>query len=129
MLLVAGREPFLTEFRGGLLELGDAIGQNVRIELRTADGQLSALPNLAAELVRLKPDVIVASETPAASAAKRATSTIPIVMAPAGDPTNPFSRSFLEQIQLSARAIGAEIQGGAECSPWIPSAALRAVPE
>src|SRR5205823_652258 len=56
------------------------------IELRSADGKLDRLPDLAAELVRLGVDVVVASETPAVQAAKRATSDIPIVMAPSGDP-------------------------------------------
>jgi putative ABC transport system substrate-binding protein len=58
----------------------------MHIEYRSAEGRLDRLPALAAELVNLKVDVIVASETPAVQAAKRATAEIPIIMAPSGDP-------------------------------------------
>jgi putative ABC transport system substrate-binding protein len=58
----------------------------MQIEYRSAEGKLDRLPMLAAELVDLKVDIIVASETPAVQAAKRATTDIPIVMAPSGDP-------------------------------------------
>lgn len=86
VLLVENREPFGKLFAEGLRELGYVEGENIHIEVRSADGKLAALPDLAAELVRLTPDVIVASETPAVQAAKRATTEIPIVMAPSGDP-------------------------------------------
>jgi putative ABC transport system substrate-binding protein len=86
VLLVGNREPFDSEFRAGLHDAGYTDGGNIRLEYRSADGKLAALPELAAELVRLDVDVLVASETPAVAAAKRATTTIPIVMAPAGDP-------------------------------------------
>jgi putative ABC transport system substrate-binding protein len=158
-LLVAGREPFASQFQAGLRDLDLVVGQNIQIEFRSAAGKLDSLPGLAAELVGLNVDIIIASETPAVHAAKRATTTIPIVMAPAGDPlgtglvaslarpggnitglsaataelagksieivreilpsvhrvaaladpTNPFSKPFLEQIHLSARSIGVEI--------------------
>jgi putative ABC transport system substrate-binding protein len=61
-------------------------GENVVFERRYAENRLERLPELAADLVRLKVDVIVAGGTLAPLAAKRATSTIPIVMAAAGDP-------------------------------------------
>ena len=70
----------------GLRELGYVEGQNLAIERRWADGRAERYHELAAELVALKPDVIVAAFTPSVSAAKRATSSIPIVMAIAGDP-------------------------------------------
>jgi putative ABC transport system substrate-binding protein len=73
-------------FRQGLRELGYVEGQNIVIEYRWAEGRAERLPDLAAELVNLKVDVIVAGGTPAPLAAKHATSTIPIVMATAGDP-------------------------------------------
>jgi putative ABC transport system substrate-binding protein len=66
-------------FRRRLRELGWVEGQNLTIEHRLAEGQYERLPMLAAELVRLKVDVIVASPTPAALAAQKATETIPIV--------------------------------------------------
>jgi putative ABC transport system substrate-binding protein len=72
-------------FRQGLRDLGYIEGQNIAIEYRFASGQVERLPELAAELVRLKLDVIVAPYTPPALAAKRATSTIPIVFAVVAD--------------------------------------------
>jgi ABC-type uncharacterized transport system substrate-binding protein len=72
--------------RQGLRELGWVEGQNIVIEYRFAEGRLDRLPDLAAELVRLKVDVIVAAPSPPAAAAKKATATIPIVMIGAGDP-------------------------------------------
>ncbi len=155
VLLVGNVEPFWSQFREGLRDFGYADGRNIQVEFRSADGKPAALPALAAELVRLNLDIIVASETPAVQAAKQATSQIPIVMAPSGDPvgtgqvaslarpggnvtglsaataelagkslelireilpaanrfavltdpTNPFSKPFLEQIELAARAL------------------------
>jgi putative ABC transport system substrate-binding protein len=160
VLLVGNREPFSKLFWEGLRELGYIDGQNIQVEFRSAEGNLERLPELAAELVRLKVDIIIASETPSVQAAKRATSDIPIVMAPSGDPvgtgliaslarpggnvtglsaataelagksldlireimpsasrvaaladpTNSFTKPFLEQIQLAARTIGIQIE-------------------
>jgi putative tryptophan/tyrosine transport system substrate-binding protein len=160
VLLVENREPFSRLFSEGLRDLGYINGQNIRIEFRSAQGNLSQLPELAADLVRHKVDIIVASETPAVLAAKRATSEIPIVMAPSGDPvgtgliaslarpggnvtglsaataelagkslelireilpgvrrvaaladpTNAFTKSFLEQIHRAAAAANLEIE-------------------
>jgi putative ABC transport system substrate-binding protein len=73
-------------FRQGLRALGYVEGQNVFIEARYADGRSERLPDLAAELVRLKVDVIVAAPTTAVRAVQRSTRSIPIVMAYAGDP-------------------------------------------
>jgi putative tryptophan/tyrosine transport system substrate-binding protein len=73
-------------FRQELRRLGYAEGQNIAIEYRSADGRFERLPGLAAELVGLKADVIVVVVTQAALAAKKATSTIPIVMVGVGDP-------------------------------------------
>jgi putative ABC transport system substrate-binding protein len=75
----------LEAFRQGLRDLGYVEGQNLVIESRYAEGREERLPDLAAELVRLKVDVIVAGG-PAIRAAQHATSTIPIVMAVTGDP-------------------------------------------
>ncbi len=73
-------------FRQGLRELGYVEGKNIVIEWRYGDGKLDRLPALAAELVRLKVDVIVTAAPPVTRAAKQATVTIPIVMAFDDDP-------------------------------------------
>jgi putative ABC transport system substrate-binding protein len=79
--------PHLPEaFRQGLRDLGYVEGRNVVIEYRDAEGKFERLPALAAELVALKVDVIVAGGTPHALAAKQATRTLPIVFIGAGDP-------------------------------------------
>jgi putative ABC transport system substrate-binding protein len=152
-------EEFWRVFRQGLRDLGYVEGQNIRFEFRSAEGQANRVPDLAAELVRLKVDVIVTWFTPTTQAAKQATREIPIVMADAGDPvgtglvaslarpggnvtgiagitaelsgkcielirdilpaarrvtalanaTDPFSKPFLEQVQLAGKATGTTI--------------------
>jgi len=160
-LVIGNIDPteFWREFRQGLRDLGYVEGQNIRFEFRSAQGRLDRLPELAAELVRLKVDVIVTWFTPTALAAKQATHEIPIVMAETGDPiatgliaslprpggnvtgiasvtaelagksvqlirdmlpsarrvtalanaTDPFSKPFLEQIELGGKATGTAI--------------------
>jgi putative tryptophan/tyrosine transport system substrate-binding protein len=73
-------------FRGGLRELGYLGGKNIVIEYRSSEGKTDRLPELVAELVRLKVDVIVATGPNATHAAKEATTTIPIVFTQHGDP-------------------------------------------
>ncbi len=73
-------------FRQGLRDLGWVEGKNISIEYRYAEGKADRLPDLAADLVRLKVDIIVASINTDALAAKNATRAIPIVVASAGDP-------------------------------------------
>jgi putative ABC transport system substrate-binding protein len=73
-------------FRQGLRALGYIEGQNLVIEFRYAEGKAERLPDLAAELVRLQVEVIVAGGAPAIRAAQNATRTIPIVMAGTSDP-------------------------------------------
>src|SRR5215471_12145419 len=73
-------------FRQGLRDLGYTEGHNIVIEPRYAEGRPERLPSLAAELVRLKMDIIVVETTPASLAAKQATPTIPIVMTIVADP-------------------------------------------
>jgi putative ABC transport system substrate-binding protein len=77
---------FFDAFRIKLEELGYTEGKNLRLDVRRAEEDHARLPGLAAELVALRPDVIVASSTGAASALQRATSSIPIVMATSNDP-------------------------------------------
>ncbi len=73
-------------FREGLRELGYVEGRNILIEYRWAEGQYERFPALIAELIALKVDVIVTAGTPAALAVKKATTSIPLVMAAVGDP-------------------------------------------
>jgi len=83
---LAPRSAVPKEFKQGLRELGYIEGKNIIFEPRFAEGKFDRFPRFAAELVRLKVDVIVTWSSPAARAAKKATTTIPIVMLARGDP-------------------------------------------
>ena len=86
-LLTTGGQPSDYEaFRQGLRELNYVEGKNIIIDHRQTEGKLDRLPALAAELVKLKPDVIVASSTQDVLAVKNASDTIPIVFTSVGDP-------------------------------------------
>jgi putative ABC transport system substrate-binding protein len=78
--------PTLDAFRQGMRDLGYVEGKDYAIEQRYADSQYERLPGLAAELVRLKVDVMLTNSTSATRAAQKATTTIPIVMMMVGDP-------------------------------------------
>jgi ABC-type uncharacterized transport system substrate-binding protein len=80
------RSPGTEAFQKGLRELGYVEGQNIIVEWRLAEGRLERLPELAAELVRLKVEVIVAPAPPYVQAARQATTTIPIIFALVPDP-------------------------------------------
>jgi putative ABC transport system substrate-binding protein len=95
-------EQFWREFRQGLRDLGYVEGKNIRFEFRSAEGHLDRLSELAAELVRLKVDIIVTWFTPTALAAKQATDEsrsswprpeIPLVPG--------WSRAFLDRAEMS----------------------------
>jgi putative tryptophan/tyrosine transport system substrate-binding protein len=151
-------EPFWKALRDGLRELGHVEEESIAFDFRSAEGKSDLLPGLAAEMVRAKVDIIVAYQTPAATAAKQATRDIPVVMAGVGDPvatglvaslarpggnvtgssgvvaelagknlealremlpsvrrvgvlastTDPFTKPFLEQLELAARNTGVE---------------------
>jgi putative ABC transport system substrate-binding protein len=77
--------PVIEAFKQGLRDFGYVEGKNILLEYRYADWKLERLPELAAELVRLKPDVIFVHSVTAAQAVKRATTTIPVVVGTAGD--------------------------------------------
>jgi putative ABC transport system substrate-binding protein len=85
-IISAGVRLNSSEFRDSLSGLGWIEGKNLIYERRYAENRLERLPDLVAELIRLNVDVIVATGTLAPIAAKRATTTIPIVMTSAGDP-------------------------------------------
>ena len=82
----SGSAVLLDAFRQELRKLGWIEGKNIAIEYRFAEQKSERLPELAADLVRLKVDLIVVAGTPAALAAKKATTAIPIVMANVADP-------------------------------------------
>ncbi len=114
--------PYLDAFRQGLHELGYVEGQNIVIEYRFAEGRPERLPALAAELVRLKVDVIVATSPPAPEAAKQGTSTIPIVVAATGDPV-------AEGLVASIARPGGNITGLASMSPEVVGKQLELLKE
>ena len=82
---VSPRLHFFEAFRHGLRDLGYVDGQNIIVEIQSADAKLERLPDLAADLVRLQVDIIVTEGTPAAQAAKKVTQTIPLIMATSGN--------------------------------------------
>jgi putative ABC transport system substrate-binding protein len=86
LTLLENAEPFYGLFRDALRDLGLVAGKTIHIELRTSGGQPRLLAQHAAELVRDKFDIIATIQTPAALAAKQATTEIPIVLVVAGDP-------------------------------------------
>jgi putative ABC transport system substrate-binding protein len=109
-------------FRQGLRELGYVEGKNIVIEQRSAEGKADRLPSLAAELVRLKVDVIVTAGPTDTRAAKRATSTIPIVMSQDSDPVgNGFVASLARP--------GGNITGLSTLSPEISGKRLELLKE
>src|SRR5207249_1508392 len=112
--LYSRTNPFLQ----GLRELGYIEGQNLAIEFRFADWQLNRLPELAAELVTLKVDVIVAGATPAARAAKQATSTIPVVAVAMGDPVG-------DELVASLGSPGANVTGNTFLGPELVAKRLQ----
>jgi putative ABC transport system substrate-binding protein len=82
----ASTTDYLNAFRDGLKQLGYIEGRNIRFQYRFADGVIERLPELAAELVALNPNVIVSGPLPANLAIQSATRTIPIVMGTGADP-------------------------------------------
>jgi putative ABC transport system substrate-binding protein len=81
-----GQEPRVSAFAQGLQQLGWSDGRNVRIDIRWSAENIADTRKLAAEVVALAPDVILASGSPAVGALQQATRTVPIVFATAGDP-------------------------------------------
>ena len=112
----------LEPFYRGLHELGYVEGQNIAIERRYGDSIAEKLPDLAAELVKLKVDIIVAWSTPAAIAAKQATNTIPIVAAVMADPVG-------DGLVASLARPGGNITGTTFVGPELVSKRLQLLKE
>ena len=108
----------LEAFRQELRKLGWIEGKNINIEYRYAEGKLDRYPELAAELVRLKVDLIVASGGATPLAAKRATSTIPIVMTSTGDPVS-------QGLVSSLARPGGNVTGNSSLSPELNTKRLE----
>ena len=101
-------------FRQGMREQGYVDGKNLSIEWRSAEGNSARLPGLAAELAKLKLDVIVAGGTPATRAAQKATATIPIVMAGVADP---IGSGFIESLARPGKNITGATNINVELGP------------
>ena len=114
--------PFVGAFVQGLRERGWVEGQNTIIEWRYADGRMERFPDLAAELVRLKVDVIVTVAAPAARAAKQATTTIPIVALAVSDPVG-------QGLVASLARPGGNITGSATLFPELAAKRLALLKE
>jgi putative tryptophan/tyrosine transport system substrate-binding protein len=143
-------ESFRTELRDGLRKLGYVEGQNINFDFRSAGGNIDLLPQLVAELVALRVDVIVALYTPCALSAQQATREIPIVVV-SGDPVgtgvelfrdmlpsvrrvavllnaeDPFWKQIQEQVELAGGATGIEIAPSVMVGPNEIDAACAAM--
>jgi putative ABC transport system substrate-binding protein len=122
ILHLTSSTPPVDAFRNALLDLGWLEGQTLIIDYRGADGKAERLEELAAEIVTSRPDVIVTGTSGAAVAAKRATATIPIVMAVSVDPVR------LGVVQSLARP-GGNITGQAIMSPELSAKRLELLRE
>ena len=108
----------------GLRELGYVEGQNLHIDYRSADGQGERFPELVAELVRNRVDLIVTRGTPAARAAKAATTTVPIVMAAIGEPLGVGKRLLTVKISMRTMALPPGSRACVEIASSIPATSL-----
>jgi putative ABC transport system substrate-binding protein len=111
ILTLPNPEPLLDALREGLRDAGYVEGSNVRLEIRSAVGRPDLLLEKAAELVRLKVDLIVTFFTPPALAAQHATHEIPIVMAGAGDPV---ATGLVTSLARPGGNLTGQSSGGAE---------------
>ena len=111
VLTLPNPEPLLKALREGLRDAGYVEGGNLRLEIRSAAGKPDLQLDKAAELVRLKVDLIVTFFTPSALAAKQATQDIPIVMAGAGDPV---ATGLIASLARPGGNVTGQSSGGAE---------------
>jgi ABC-type uncharacterized transport system substrate-binding protein len=112
----------LEAFRQGMRDLGYVEGKNLRLEVRWGEGKLERMPAIAAELVRLKPDVLVAATSPSVLAARQATRTIPIVMPVSSDPVG-------DGIVASLARPGGNITGLSNMAPELGAKRLQLLQE
>ena len=120
----SAESPFVAGFFRSLRELGYTNGRNVIIEWRSSGGNAERFPDLAAELARLKVDIIVASDNPAIAAAQKATKTIPIVMVLS---TDPVGNGFVASLARPGGNITG-LTGQAEVLSKAPQLLKEAVP-
>jgi len=106
-------------FLQGLTELGYVEGKNVKLEARFADAHVERLPKLARELIRLKVDVLVAGSPAAAAAAKKASTTVPIVFAGVGDPVTTGIVSSLSHPEGNVTGVAIGVGGPALGGKWL----------
>ena len=104
--------PFVEAFEDGLRRLGYRVGENVTIEYRLANGEMDRLPALAADLVRLDLDVILAASNPATVATMTATTTLPIVMVATVDPVG--TRLVASLARPGGNVTGLAVDAGGE---------------
>ena len=112
--LASSSEVINESFLQGLRDLGWTPGRNVVFEVRSADGKLDRLPALAAELARLKVDVIHASSPPLVRAAMQATTTIPIVFYAVADPVGSGFVSSLARPGGNVTGVSSSVPEGFE---------------
>jgi len=112
----------LEAFVLGMRDLGYVPGKNLRLEVRWGEGRLERMPAIAAELVRLKPDVLVAASSPSILAARDATRTIPIVMPVSSDPVG-------DGIVASLARPGGNITGLSTMAPELGAKRLQLLQE
>src|SRR5882672_5180815 len=115
-------EPLTDAFRQGLRDLGYTEGQTIALEVRWDEHHSERWPDLAADLVRLRVDIIIAGSTPAALAAKHATRTIPIVAVGVGDPVG-------DGLVASLARPGGNITGLSNMAPEITGKRLELLKE
>jgi putative ABC transport system substrate-binding protein len=132
----AAMAPWIDAFRQGLRELGFVEGKNIVLEIRGGETKPDRLSDLAAELVRLKVDIVVAGGSPALRAAMKATSTIPIVMRTAIDPVEAGFVASLARpggnitgvTSITTKLIGKHLEQLAEAVPGVKRVAVLAAP-
>lgn len=111
--------PLLRALTDGLRDLGFVEGRNLTFESRYADVRLERLPDLAAELVRLRVDVIVTGSNPYVAAAQLATATIPIVIVASADPVGAGFVTSLARPGGNITGLTIDASPGVRQEPWI----------